>query len=149
MQDTVLNLCKSSVYDFVDFILSYIPESTTILTTADVRNNFKKEPSDAEETGPFFREDDLGEVRETKGWLQQQFRRDKDPEPLYVLDLILKPGQLIPSYNVAPAKVVQEVRDVFEDGVKCLQEIPQLEPRLLHTLFKTHAKKTIKAPIIP
>jgi len=41
------------------------------------------------------------------------------------------------------------VKDVFEEGVKCLQEIPQLEPRLLHTLFKTHAKKTIKAPIIP
>ena len=44
---------------------------------------------------------------------------------------------------------MQSVREVFEEGIKCLQEIPQLEPRLLQHLFKTHAKKTIKAPIIP
>lgn len=44
---------------------------------------------------------------------------------------------------------MQSVREVFEEGIKCLQEIPQLEPRLLQALFKTHAKKTIKAPIIP
>lgn len=41
------------------------------------------------------------------------------------------------------------MRDTFEDGVKCLQEIPQLEPILMRHLFKTHGKKTIKAPIIP
>lgn len=41
------------------------------------------------------------------------------------------------------------MREIFEDGVKCLQEIPQLEPILMKHLFKTHGKKTIKAPIIP
>jgi dynein heavy chain, axonemal len=61
----------------------------------------------------------------------------------------MKPGNIVPTFSVLPTAVVQSVKDVFEDGVKCLQEIPQLEPRLLHTLFKTHAKKTVKAPIIP
>lgn len=148
----MLNLCRTSVKDFVEFILSYIPKSTAILNTAEVRNVFVKEDIEedgSEDTGPFLREDDSEEVRDTKQWIQSQFSHDKDPEPLYVLDLILKPGHLIPTYSTPSAAVVQSVRDVFEEGVKCLQEIPQLEPRLLHTLFKTHAKKTIKAPIIP
>jgi dynein heavy chain len=66
-----------------------------------------------------------------------------------VLDLILKNGQLIPTFSTLPQNIVQSIRDIFEDGVKCLQEIPQLEPILMKHLFKTHGKKTIKAPIIP
>ncbi len=41
MQDTVLNLCKDSVHEFVKFILSYIPDSTEIISTAVVKNTFK------------------------------------------------------------------------------------------------------------
>lgn len=66
-----------------------------------------------------------------------------------MLDLILKNGQLIPTFSTLPQLIVQSLRDIFEDGVKCLQEIPQLEPILMKHLFKTHGKKTIKAPIIP
>jgi hypothetical protein len=38
---------------------------------------------------------------------------------------------------------------VFDEGIKCLQDIPQLEPILLKHLFKTHTKKTLKAPLKP
>lgn len=38
---------------------------------------------------------------------------------------------------------------VFDDGVECLQQIPQLEPILLRHLFKTHGKKWLKAPVRP
>lgn len=38
---------------------------------------------------------------------------------------------------------------VFDEGVEILQRIPQLEPILLRNLFKTHGKKTLKAPIRP
>lgn len=34
------------------------------------------------------------------------FSNDKDPEPLFVLDLILKPNQLIPNYSVEPRDIV-------------------------------------------
>jgi len=33
---------------------------------------------------------DLPEVKTTKVWLYNMFKANKDPEPLYVLDLILK-----------------------------------------------------------
>lgn len=51
MQDTVLNMCKESVHEFVDYMLGYIPESTTITSTSEVVNVFKaiKHESDDEE----------------------------------------------------------------------------------------------------
>lgn len=128
MQDTVLNLCKDSVHEFVDFMLAYIPESTKIVSTAVVHNTFaiKGEPEEPEEESPNLlpRADDIPEVVQTKAWLASMFKKDKNPEPLYVLDLILKNGQLIPTFSTLPQNIVQSIRDIFEEGVKCLQEIP-------------------------
>lgn len=155
MQDTVLNLCKDSVHEFVTYILSYIPDATEIVSTSVVHNTFPKreneeEESEEEESANLLpRADDIPEVVQTKKWLASMFKKDKNPEPLYVLDLILKPTNLIPLFSTPPEKIVQIVKDIFEEGVKCLQEIPQLEPILMKHLFKTHGKKTIKAPIIP
>lgn len=39
--------------------------------------------------------------------------------------------------------------EVFDEGIECLQQIPQLEPILLRHLFKTHGKKMLKAPLRP
>jgi hypothetical protein len=52
-------------------------------------------------------------------------------------------------FNNDPEIVVKRVMEVFEDGIKSLQEIPQLEPILLHRLFRNKSKKNIKAPNIP
>jgi hypothetical protein len=48
------------------------------------------------------------------------FSKDKDPEPLFVLDLILKPNQLIPNYSVEPKDIVSKVLEVFDDGIDVL-----------------------------
>lgn len=77
------------------------------------------------------------------------FDKNKDPEPLFVLDLILKPNNLIPTYSTQPEEVVSKVLAVFDSGIEALQQIPQLEPILLSRLFKTHGKKMIKAPLRP
>jgi len=80
--------------------------------------------------------------------LQIRFAKNRDPEPLFILDLNLKKGQIIPQYSTDPKDIVTKIMDVFDEGIKCLQAIPQLEPILLKHLFKTH-KKTLKAPQIP
>lgn len=41
------------------------------------------------------------------------------------------------------------VEEIFRNGIESLQEIPQLEPILLHRLFRNKSKKNIKAPNIP
>jgi hypothetical protein len=52
--------------------------------------------------------------------LDAMFSQDKDPEPLFVLDLILKPNQLIPLYSVEPRDIVSKVMEVFDEGINCL-----------------------------
>lgn len=91
----------------------------------------------------------MDEVQKVKAWLKKKHSRNSDPEPLFVLDLILRNNGVIPQYSTNPEEIVEKIRQVFEDGVKCLQEIPQLEPLLLRHLFKASTSKTIKAPIIP
>ena len=80
--------------------------------------------------------------------LHKMFDKNKDPEPLFVLDLILKTGSLIPTYSTNPEDIVTKIMQVFDDGIECLQHIPQLEPHLLRHLFKNHGK-TLKAPVRP
>jgi len=155
MQDTVLTLCKESVKEFVQFILKFCPVSTKIVSTKEVHNTFDKvlltpEDSDYEEM-PFkdVAEKDRDEMQNTLVWLHKMFDKNKDPDPLFVLDLILKPGHLIPTYSNNPEEIVKKILNVFDDGILCLQQIPQLEPILLKNLFKTQGKKMLKAPLRP
>jgi dynein heavy chain len=54
MQDTVLNLCKDSVKEFVNYLLNFIPDSTIIQSTSKVRNTYnnRKIIEDEEEDSP-------------------------------------------------------------------------------------------------
>jgi dynein heavy chain len=153
MQDTVLTLCKNSVKEFKEFILSYVPEETLIETTAKIKNVFKAVPktdADVSDDGDLDPcEDDLPEAIECKQAIAAKFSKNKNPDPLFELDLVLKPGALIPAYSTPPEEVVSKIRQIFEDGIKVLTEIPQLEPILLSKLFRSLAAKTIKAPVIP
>jgi len=88
-------------------------------------------------------------VDKVRNELDKEFSAEKDSEPLFVLDLILKPNMLIPNYSVEPKDIVSKVLEVFDEGIECLQQIPQLEPILLRHLFKTHGKKMLKAPLRP
>ena len=152
MQDTVLNLCKESVDEFVTFMLSFVPEETRISSAAIVVNKFDKSKLNTEEESDDdlkIEGSELEGVKETKMFINKMFAKNKDPEPLFQLDLILKARALIPQYSNNPKDIVQKVKDIFEAGVKCLQDIPHLEPILLRQLFKTHVTKTIKTPVIP
>jgi dynein heavy chain len=62
----------------------------------------------------------------------------------------MKQGQELPQFSTDPQEVVSTVMDIFDQGIKALQEIPQLEPILLKHLFlKAHGNKSLKAPMIP
>ena len=87
MQDTVLNLCKRSVAEFVDFMISFIPDETLITNTAHVQNKFNNRKTamhDEESDGDLIiNDDDLEGVKVTKRWTNAHCSRKKDPEPLF------------------------------------------------------------------
>ena len=159
MQDTILSLGKDSVRQFVSFMMQYIPKETHIYSTSSVKNVFEKIQSETLEGGPEEQEAsspakeipeiEMTTVQKVRKEMDTLFSLDKDPEPLFVLDLILKPNQLIPNYSVEPKDIVTKILEVFDEGIECLQQIPQLEPILLRHLFKTHGKKMLKAPLRP
>ena len=158
MQDTVLNLCKASVYEFVEYMKDFIPDETNIYHAAQVENKFPKkkrfgqesEDESEESDGDLpITEADLPWAQEIKKQINKDFARNKNPDPLFQLDLIRKQNQLIPQYSYNPTEIVAKIKDVFEQGIKCLQEIPHLEPLLLKQLFKTSGTKAIKTPVIP
>ena len=93
MHDTVLNITKDSVKDFVDFMLNFIPDETEIISSSEVKNTFPKKHAiedDSEEESAAEDPDELQGIKDTRKWLNGLFRKDKDPDPLFILDLILK-----------------------------------------------------------
>ena len=152
MQDTILTMCKDSVRDFVSFMIQFIPLETQIHSTSKVINTFEKKAiknNDDEDALEDIPEEQLTNEQKVRKEIDKMFDKNKDPEPLFVLDLILKPNQLIPQYSTDPKDIVAKIMEVFDEGIECLQHIPQLEPILLRHLFKTHGKKTLKAPLRP
>jgi len=85
-------------------MMQYIPKETTIISTSKVVNVFeKRRKADAVEGGPGeedadskpaedIPEDQSTTVQKVRKELDAMFSQDKDPEPLFVLDLILKPN---------------------------------------------------------
>lgn len=63
----------------------------------------------------------MNTIRLVRRELDKMFDKNKDPEPLFVLDLILKPNQLIPQYSTDPKDIVMKIMEVFDEGIECLQ----------------------------
>lgn len=131
MQDTILSLGKESVRQFVSFMMQYIPKETHVYSTSSVKNVFEKAQIQSSEGGPEegeaateakeIPEGEMTTVQKVRKELDHMFSLDKDPEPLFVLDLILKPNQLIPTYSVEPRDIVSKILEVFDEGIECLQ----------------------------
>ena len=123
MHDTVLNITKDSVKDFVEFMLNFIPDETEIISSSHVKNTFPKKAikdEETEETDAEEEPEELEGIKDTRKWLNGLFRKDKDPDPLFILDLILKPGQLVPMYSTNPNDVVDKIKEVFENGISVM-----------------------------
>lgn len=123
-------MCKESVKEFVAYVLKFCPLDTKIVSTKEVHNTFDKvlitpEDSDYEEQ-PFadIPEGEQDEGQRTLVELFKMFDKNKDPEPLFILDLFLKgQGQQaskIPNYSNPPTEIVAKIMEVFDDGIACL-----------------------------
>ena len=55
----------------------------------------------------------------------------------------------MPEYNMHPMDIVYTVMKIFDKGIETLQEITQLEQKLLPHLFKSNLKMYYKATIRP
>ncbi len=124
MEESILDISKHSLYTFVNGIVGLIPKYTTINGPGDVLNSFSDSPVEDEQ--------------------KQEMR-----EPLFTIDLIIKQGHDLPRYGPDPTTIPKVVLDIFDKGVNELQQISQLEPKVLEGLFKKQTSLLLKAPIRP
>lgn len=117
MQDTLLHLTRRSIKRFKDAILAFLPLSVEVIDMNKIINKFITDDEQAK------LDDD-------------PFSTSKDPIPLFTIDLILEEDSIDPQYSVYPGDVVSTIMQIFDSGIETLQEIMQIEHKLMPHLFK-------------
>lgn len=69
----------------------------------------------------------------------------RDPIPLFSVDLILEEGSADPQFSVYPGDVVSNIMQIFDLGIEKLQEIAQIQQKLMPHLFKKDSSMYLKA----
>lgn len=124
MQDTILQMTRKSVQRYVDSVIWFLPMSTAIRSSHDVTNVYWKEEEIAA----------MGAA--------------KDKFPLFQVDLVLTEENEV-VYSHEPDDVVHTILKTFDSGLTALQEITQLEQKLMPHLFKSNQKMHLKVPFKP
>ena len=113
MEDTIMQLTRRSVKNYVDAVNYFLPISTVIHGTGKVKNQY-------------YSEEEIKAI----GAKKKKF-------PLFQIDLVLNEDNEV-VYSHEPDDVVLVILKTFENGLINLQEIPQLEQKLMPQFFKSN-----------
>jgi hypothetical protein len=123
MQDTLLDMTRGSVTRYVESVIDFLPISVHVFDTHRVTNMY-------------YSQDAI-----------KKMGADKQKFPLFRIDLQLENN--IPAYSHEAADVCLSILKTFEKGLVQLQDISQLEQKLLPHLFKSTQKMFLKVPVKP
>ena len=124
MEDTVLRSTRKSVKKYVDAINWFLPISTEIRGTGKVKN-------------VYYTDEQI-----------RQIGAKQKKQPLFTIDLVLNEDNEV-VYSHEPSDVVITILKTFENGLIALQEIPQLEQKLMPHFFKSNQRMYLKVPVKP
>jgi dynein heavy chain len=111
MQDTLQYMTEKSVKRFVAAICDFVPLSCEVHDSFNVINTYYTEEQIKELGAP------------------------KEKIPLFHIDLTVGEDKR-PKYSTSAKEVVSSILAIFDAGIKSLQEITQVEQKLLPHLFK-------------
>lgn len=117
-------MTEASVKRFVAAIMDFVPIKCEVHDSFNVTNTFYTEEQIKEMGAP------------------------KEKIPLFHIDLTVGEDKK-PRYSQSAKEVVASILTIFEAGIKSLQEINQVEQKLLPHLFKSNQKLFLKAVIKP
>jgi len=124
MQDTLLYMTTDSVKRFVSAICEFVPIDVKVENSNVVNNTYYTPEQIAEMGAP------------------------KEKLPLFSIDLTIGDDGR-PKYSTSAKEVVISILTIFDNGIKSLQEINQVEQKLLSHLFKTNVKMFLKSTTRP
>ena len=102
MEDTILQMTRRSVKNYVNAVNWFLPIGTSIHGTGKVKNQY-------------YSEEEIKAI----GAKKKKF-------PLFQIDLVLNEANEV-VYSHEPDDVVLTILKTYENGLVALQEIPQLE----------------------
>jgi dynein heavy chain len=126
MQDTVKDLVLSNFSRYVDFIDSYIPQSTDIESITDVSNTYED-----------------GYVIASN--VEEDFK--KTHTPLFSVNLRIEEGKI--KYQQNPMFFRGAVLNTFSKTLLELASIPDIESKILDSKFKKRVESYLNCPRLP
>eukprot|EP01022_Parablepharisma_sp_SALTPOND_P028499 TRINITY_DN71064_c2_g1_i1.p1 TRINITY_DN71064_c2_g1~~TRINITY_DN71064_c2_g1_i1.p1 ORF type:complete len:4083 (+),score=665.19 TRINITY_DN71064_c2_g1_i1:2435-14683(+) len=123
MQETVKYLFEKSFKKYVDTLVRFVPRECKVISPSSVDNVYSK-----------FQLDEL----------------ERPPFPLFTVELsaIGKPEEM-PIFSQDPKKLVDIAVFLFDKAVDDLQQIAQVEPKVMPHFFKTVLKVDLRVPFRP
>jgi len=118
-------MTQKSVKRYVDSILSFLPIGVKVVDTNNVTNTY-------------FTADEI-----------KAMGAPKPKFSLFHLEISLNKETNQPEFSHTPQEVVSSILKTFDNGLRALQEISQLEQKLLPNLFKSNQKMFLKVPVKP
>ena len=124
MQDSLYTMIHRGLFEFRDYLESFVPDEVSIESQFEVKNMFHKIP-------------------------QERFKKNPG-YPIIKIDLIRVSNQNEFNYSIRPQKIVEEILILVSKGLEEMEKIPDLEPRILENLFKARKSAThILTPQLP
>ena len=123
MQETVQSLFERSFKKYVDTLLRFIPKNCNVIAPNKVENQYDHYQLDELEHPPF---------------------------PLFTVDLsaLGKPEEM-PVYSQDPKKLVDIAMWLYDKAIDDMQQIMQVEPKVMPHFFKTVLKAHLRVPFRP
>ena len=123
MQGKILSLFEKSFKKYVNTLLRFIPKNCVVISTNSVRNEYDD-----------IQFDELG----------------KPPFPLFSIELMAvgKPEEM-PSFSQDPHKLAEVASWLFDRAAEDLQQISQVEPKVMPEFFKTLLRVDLRVPFRP
>ena len=121
MQDTLFTTTHRSLHKFVEVISRYIPVRVNISSPKEVTNEF--------------------ELTAQQLLTDPEHARNNPPIPLIAID-ILNGGKMF-MYSTDPLHVVERTKQIFEEGLNKIKEIPTMEEVVMEHLFKKQGSKLL------
>lgn len=118
-------MTEASVKRWVAAIMDFVPIEVKVKDSNTVTNTFYTEEQIKEMGAP------------------------KEKIPLFHIDLMLDEETSRPKFSTSAREVVGSICMIFEQGIKSLQEIVQVEQKLMPHLFKSNQKMYLKAIDLP
>lgn len=144
MQDTLYSLVTKSMVRYVNFFESFVPEEVNIISVNKVEHLYKEDKIKEElnTTNDIIANQSLynkktSEDKKTEVFLEEDdfFINPEEKWPLFKVNLIKREDKKV-DITTKPEELMKELKFFFEEALKRMQKVPQVEPELLSNLIK-------------